>query len=182
MGGGGAGGETCLRVIASKSSARADTGLVWDHPSALRSQLSPLHFLQSNQQRTANKFQLIIYREPVSPDWLMNASYTQQSAPNVTFDRNPDLEYESLSVMNTAESEIRRLHPHKPCSESSLCILKLCIDSLNSQAHIQTRKIRLNICEYSAFREPLGCSVPRLECIGFCVYLFIYLEKRLTKL
>lgn len=108
----------------------------------------------------------------------MNASYTQQSAPKVTFDRNPDLEYESFSVMNTAESEIRRLHPHKPCSESSLCILKSCIDSLNSQAHIQTRKIRLKICEYSAFREPLGCSVPQLEFIGFCVYLFIYLDEK----
>lgn len=46
VGGGaeGAGGETCLRVIASKSSVRAETGLVWDHPSAVSSQLSPLHF------------------------------------------------------------------------------------------------------------------------------------------
>lgn len=77
--------------------------------------------------------------------------------------------------MNAAESEIRRLHLHKPCSECSLCILKPCTDSRNSQAHIQTRKITLNICEYAAFREPSGSSAPKLEFIGFCGCLFIYL-------
>lgn len=39
----GTGGETCLRVIASKSSVRADTGLVRDHPSGPSSLPSPLH-------------------------------------------------------------------------------------------------------------------------------------------